>query len=347
VAPDRVGAFAALHEQQNIELVLFGGRSHHATGAVDDPGVPHDHVHQRDVYRLAASGHYRAVICGTAGRIALPAAWRGARRARVPFLLWSALWSHPRTVAHRLAGAPLLRRIYLDADAVITYGPHVTEFVVAHGAQAIAEAPQSVDGGFWSSAADAPRRLAPFTALSVGRAARYKGEPELLAAWAQSGLAPPAAALGLVGERSGDGGRLPAGVLALGAATPEQLRNLYAGSDVLVMAAIETRHAKEPWGLVANEAMSQGIPVIATDAVGAAAGGLVRDGQTGLVVPARDPIALANALTRLAGDESLRQKLGAQARAHVAAYTQEAWATGVTHGLRLAGAARDPAPPAA
>ena len=42
------------------------------------------------------------------------------------------------------------------------------------------------------------------------------------------------------------------------------------------------RHFREPWGLVANEAMNQGTPVIATDAVGAAAGGLVRHERNGL-----------------------------------------------------------------
>lgn len=335
--PDRVGAFAALHARENIELALFGGRSHHATGTVADLPVPHRQVSQRAVYRLAASGNYRAVICGTAGRIALPAAWRGARKARVPFLLWSALWAHPRTPAHRLAGAPLLKRIYRDADAVVTYGPHVTDFVIEFGAHAIAEAPQAVDLDFWCADAPDPERLAPFTAIAVGRSARYKGEPELLQAWTQSTLLPPAAALGLVGDRPASAAPLPTGVKALGAANPARLRNLYAGSDVLVMAAIETRETKEPWGLVANEAMAQGTAVIATDAVGAAAGGLIVDGETGLVVPAGDTGALAAALRRLAEDEPLRRRLADAGRKHVAAFSYEAWAQGMAHGLRLCG----------
>ena len=40
-----------------------------------------------------------------------------------------------------------------------------------------------------------------------------------------------------------------------------------------------TRETNEPWGLVVNEAMHAGLPVVATDAVGAAVGGLVRDGR--------------------------------------------------------------------
>ena len=66
VPPDRAGAFQALHEREGVELALFGGRSHHATGGVDDPGVPHRTIGQRDAYRLAASGAYRAVPAITA-----------------------------------------------------------------------------------------------------------------------------------------------------------------------------------------------------------------------------------------------------------------------------------------
>jgi hypothetical protein len=82
VPPDRAGAFQALHAAENIELALFGGRSHHATDAVADPGVPHRTIAQRDAYALAASHRYRAVIAGTAGRTALPAAWLGAHRGK-------------------------------------------------------------------------------------------------------------------------------------------------------------------------------------------------------------------------------------------------------------------------
>jgi glycosyltransferase involved in cell wall biosynthesis len=92
--------------------------------------------------------------------------------------------------------------------------------------------------------------------------------------------------------------------------------------------------------LVANEAMSQGIPVIATDAVGAAAGGLVEHERTGLVVPANDAGALAAALRRLHDDPPLRERLGAAARTAVAAYTHDAWAAGMARALAAAGGGR-------
>jgi glycosyltransferase involved in cell wall biosynthesis len=63
------------------------------------------------------------------------------------------------------------------------------------------------------------------------------------------------------------------------------------------------------------EAMAAGRPVIAT-----AVGGLpevVTDGVTGLLIPPRDPDALADALERLLSDPAGAQHLGANARAHV------------------------------
>jgi glycosyltransferase involved in cell wall biosynthesis len=343
VAPDRAGAFQALHAREDIMLGLFGGRSHHATAAVADPGVPFTTISQRDAYTLAASGRFRAVIAGTAGRTALPAAVLGARRAKVPFLLWTALWSHPRTPAFALAGTPLLRAIYRNADAVITYGPHVSAFVAQRGARNVHVAPQAVDVAFWSAPAPDPQRPpdAAFAALNVGRPARYKGIPELLGAWRLSGLGPPAAALTLVGEPDTGELDLPPGVTRAGRRDPTQLRNFYAGSDVLVMSAITTRDFTEPWGLVANEAMHQRLPVIATTAVGAAAGGLVRHERNGLVVPAGDTAALAGALRTLQQDPERRARLGAQAREDAAAHTFTAWAAGVSSALVSVGAAQE------
>ena len=104
-----------------------------------------------------------------------------------------------------------------------------------------------------------------------------------------------------------------------GPLAPEQVRSFYAGSDVVVVPSVPTRDFLEPWGLVVNEAFDQGVAVIASTAVGAAAGGLVRHEETGLVVPAGDADALAAALRRLHDDPELRARLGAAGRAAVAA----------------------------
>jgi len=342
VPPDRAGAFAALHAREGIELALFGGRSHHATAGVADPGVPHRHVAQRAVARLAASGRNRAVVCGTAGRVALPAAYAGARARGVPFVLWSALWADLETPAHRVA-RPLLRRIHRGAGAVATYGEHVSAYARAQGARSVHVAPQAVDNAFWGAGAAGATRPDAFTALYVGRHAPGKGVEVLLEAWAKGGLASrgDGAALRLVGVAPGElPGALPAGARAEGRHAPEAVRNFLARASVLVMPSVPTRSFREPWGLVANEAMNQRIPIIATDAVGAAAGGLVRHARNGLVVAAGDPAALAGALRTLRDDRALAARLGAAGAQDVAPYTFEAWAAGM--GAALACAATAP-----
>jgi glycosyltransferase involved in cell wall biosynthesis len=366
--PDRAGAFSLLHEREDVEFALFGGRLAHGTPRAPSPvggassatagsvrgepdlPFPHRHVSQGDVLGLARSRRYRAVVCSAAGRLALPGAWAGARAARVPLLLWTALWAHPRSVAHA-ASYIGLRRLYRSADAVVTYGPHVSSYVRARGARNVHIAPQAVDNAFWSTPAGRPEGAGwpPETGvkfLFVGRPVREKGLRVLLPAWRASGLAAPAAALVLVGVGSippwvsAGGAVAPFDVRAAGPVDAVQLRNFYATADVLVIPSIPTSTFREPWGLVANEAMNQRVPVIASDAVGAAAGGLVRDERNGLVVPAEDPDALAAALERMGTDATLRARLGEAAATDVTAFTHEAWAQGFSAALRSVGASR-------
>lgn len=78
----------------------------------------------------------------------------------------------------------------------------------------------------------------------------------------------------------------------------------------------------EGFGMVLLEAMSQRLPVVATP-VGCAPA-LVRDGETGLRVPPRDPAALAAALRRLLADAGLRRRLAAAAFEQVRGMTWRA-----------------------
>ena len=60
------------------------------------------------------------------------------------------------------------------------------------------------------------------------------------------------------------------------------------------------------------EAMALGTPVISTDVTGIPE--VLRDGETGLLVPQRNSVALAGAISRLAGDSTLRVRLADRAR---------------------------------
>jgi glycosyltransferase involved in cell wall biosynthesis len=336
VAPDRAAAFERLHERVGIELALYGGRHRHGAPPGAPPAtIPHRFVDQREIGPLVRSGAYRAVVAGTGGRVALPLAWRASRHSAVPFVFWAALWRTPRTAAH-LAALPLMRSIYRDCAAVVTYGAHVSAYVRAHGATRVVVAPQAVDNEFWSAPA-APRADERFAALFVGRPEREKGLAVALDAWRRAALD---ATLTLVGDL---GAATGARVVATGPLRPLELRNFYAACDVLVVPSISTRSFIEPWALVVNEAMNQGTAIIASDAVGATAGGLVRHGRNGLVVRERDPAALAHALSALAGDRRRAAMLGAAGRDDVRAYTFDAWADAFAHALQLAA----PQPPRA
>lgn len=71
----------------------------------------------------------------------------------------------------------------------------------------------------------------------------------------------------------------------------------------------------EPWGLVVNEAMAAGVPVVVSRRAGSAA--LVRDGQDGFVFDPASPAELTRLMARLAADSQMASRLGEGARARV------------------------------
>jgi glycosyltransferase involved in cell wall biosynthesis len=278
--------------------------------------------------------------------VAPVAGWAGARRAHVPVILWASLWAHPRTAAHAV-GYLALRRLYASADAVVTYGPHVSEYVKARGARNVHVAPQSVDNDFWRGGEPQAEPLldgwpgaAGTRFLFVGRDAPEKGLDVLEEAWRRASPSLGDSALVLAGGASVPTGLQAAGVTAVGALDKEMLRRVYAACHVLVVPSTATSTFREPWGLVVNEAMNKGLAVISSDAVGAAGGGLVRDGVDGLVVAAGDSAALAGAIERMAADPKLRRRLGDAGAVEVLGYSHEAWAEGFSEALATLGLSR-------
>lgn len=93
-----------------------------------------------------------------------------------------------------------------------------------------------------------------------------------------------------------------------------ELPAIFAMSSVFVL---PSRH--EAWGLIVNEAMACGLPVIVSDEVGCATD-LVQQEENGLIVPARDVSALTEALrTVLAPGNAAR--MGANSRARIAQWS--------------------------
>lgn len=102
-------------------------------------------------------------------------------------------------------------------------------------------------------------------------------------------------------------------VTFLGSRGQETLNRYYAAADVVVMPS-----QYESFGMVALEAMACGTPVIATDVGGLAQ--LIKEGETGFLVPNRDSIALAERLGQVLSDKELREYLGRQAAEYAKAY---------------------------
>jgi glycosyltransferase involved in cell wall biosynthesis len=271
-------------------------------------------------------GQYDVIIKCITGKFALPVSYLAARVRRKPFILWTNLWYHPDTVFHRIT-FPVTKWIYRHADAVVTFGIHIQKYLEGLGADAnrMFVSTQTVDSAIFGRAipAEDSRLLRASLGLEdehvilyVGRYDPIKGLEYLVQAIA---LVPSELKVHLIlvgdGERKGPIKELvkelniSSRVSFVGYVANVDLYKYYAMASVFVLPSITLRNAKEVWGLVINEAMNQSCPVIATDAVGAAVGGLVKDGITGFVVPERDAQAIADAIIKILSNPDLRESM--------------------------------------
>ena len=92
-------------------------------------------------------------------------------------------------------------------------------------------------------------------------------------------------------------------VYFMGFRNQTELSEFYAMADVFVLPSIQ-----EPWGLVVNEAMCFGLPVIVSDQVGAN-GDLVKHGINGYIYPCGSILMLADILRKLLTDKIERNKM--------------------------------------
>lgn len=105
-------------------------------------------------------------------------------------------------------------------------------------------------------------------------------------------------------------GPVPEGVAFLGPVEPGELPDLLAQSTVFALPTLQ-----EPFGLAFLDAMACGLPCVGTRVE--AVPEIVRDGETGLLVPPGDPVALSAALESLLADPARARAMGARGRARV------------------------------
>jgi glycosyltransferase involved in cell wall biosynthesis len=252
---------------------------------------------------LLVRGRFDVLVIGGYAVFAEQVAIAYARATRRPYMLH--VESHlgkPRRDAVARAKSIVLPHVIGAATAGLAVGSAARRYLEAYGlaAERIRILPNTIDVAAYGRASEAARanaaelrrerQLPDRYVLFVGRLVEAKGLSNLLAAHAS--LGPDGPELLVAGEGPlRDAVESAPGVTLLGFQETAPLIELYALADRLVVPSLD-----EPWGVVVNEALACGTPVVASDAVGAAAD-LIRDGIDGRIVPAGDVQALAAALT--------------------------------------------------
>ncbi len=290
-------------------------------------------------------GNYDVMVKCINGRFALPITYLIARLKRKPFVLWTGIWMRLQTPAHRFF-FPLTRYIYLHSDAIVVYGEHVKRYLISEGVQPerIFVAAHAVDNPVYATVVAAEHKAALLHKLNVpqdkrvilylGRLEQVKGLGYLLNAF--EALQRDDAILVLAGTGSSEEELrkfteqqgIADKVRFAGYVPQSEAITYYAIAWVSVLPSVTLPTGNELWGLVVNEAFNQGIPVIATEAVGAAAGGLVQNGVNGFVVPERNEVALGQALHAILEDPELRNRMSHSAKEIVTGWDNEKMVTG-------------------
>jgi glycosyltransferase involved in cell wall biosynthesis len=282
------------------------------------------------------------IVCGGYNYVASWRAMFWAQRNRVPFVLWT-----ESTARDFRSGDPLTeflkRRFLRRCHGFAVPGKSSAEYLRSYGIpdKMIFAAPNAVDTCFFAKRAEVIRKdgdthrqalhLPPHFFLFAGRLVPEKGVFDLLRAY--NTLAPELRKeMGLVFV--GDGAARstlqrraasisPGCIYFAGFAQREDLAAYYALADVLVFPT----HS-DPWGLVVNEAIACGLPVISSASAGCTAD-LVESGWNGRVVPAGEVDQLASAMDELGCDAKLRSLMGQRSRERNNQYSPEAWAAGI------------------
>ncbi len=360
IAPYRIPVFNALAQQKGLDLhVIFLSET---DASLRQWRVSKDEI--RFSYEVLPSWHFRAagqnillnrglwsslnrvspgsVICGGYNYVASWEAQLWARRRGAAFVLWSE--SNAQDQRRGYAGVEFLKSYFLKrCDGFVVPGKASFEYLQTFGfpASSMFVAPNAIDNCFFQREAENARRkgaalreklnLPPRFILFVGRLVPEKGVFDLIEAYAK--LEPELrSAVGLV--FAGDGVSraalmerakriTPGAVCCPGFAQREDLARLYALSEALVLPT----HS-DPWGLVVNEAMACGLPIIVTSVAGCAAD-LVEDGWNGSVVPAGDSGRLSLAMSSLLRQPEGRKRMAACSSERIQEYSPEACAQGL------------------
>lgn len=348
LSPTRIPLFDALAERFDLDVWILGDIRSVRAWPADAPGararirtLPHFSIPlgsrynvvvlnptlRRELARLKPD----AIVCCGWDTPAAFAAARYAKRTGTLFVLWSGSTASESTLLRRLT-RPLVRKLVRHANAWVAYGSRAKEYLVSLGAdpEKTCLAYNTVDLAEFAAACLAVNveemrsHLGIGTthvALYCGNLLELKGVGDLIDAFAQ--VRERDVTLVLVGSGKhepkyrarvrelGIDGR----VVFAGFVQRADMPAYYALGHVLILPS-----RSEVWGLVLNEALACGVPVIATDVCGATPD-LVRSGENGFVVPSRNPRALARAIDDYFAQPERHAAMREAARASIAPFT--------------------------
>ena len=368
ISPYRIPLFNALAGQPDIDLhVIFLAET--------DPSLRQWQIYKEEItfsYRVLSSwrrriGKYNlllnrgvtdalretaphVIICGGYSYIASWQCLYWSRSHRVPFLLWSE--SNQQDLRRGTRIVESLKKGFLShCTGFIVPGQSAREYLRSQVLKddTIFTAPNAVDNDLFSATADQARNdavqlreklaLPDRYFLFVGRLVAEKGVFDLLAAYAkledrlrkQIGLVFVGGGACREALEEQAGTILPGVVRFAGFVQRNELANYYALAQALVLPTLS-----EPWGLVVNEAMACGLPIIVSEVAGCALD-LVKPNWNGLLVSPGDTASLSAAMASFAVDPNVCQKMGFKSQYHISHFTPEVWAKSIACAIEVVG----------
>lgn len=237
--------------------------------------------------------------------------------------------THARLERHSLKR--LFRRFFLRGlftqvcHGGLAIGTRNAEFYAANGMpnERIILAPYSVDNDFFrEKSALSPAALSQlkkkhgipddlFLILFASKLSERKGCADLLEAYISLKAENPKAGLVIVGtgeleQTLRTRAASTRDVFFLGFKNQTEMPEMFGMSDVFVLPS-----RNEPWGLIINEAMACGLPIVASAEIGAVTD-LVRSGENGLLFEAGNVPELTANLKTMAADPARRRTMGAK-----------------------------------
>lgn len=342
-APYRIPLFNALAERVQLRVLFLAAQNPDRPYRLHDdeigfrwevvPGVDAKVggrwlVVNRGLWRRLAGSD--ALLLGGWNQPAYWSAFAWARALRRPVHVW--VESTPRDRRPEAGGA--LKQLFArGATGFVVPGRESERYVRSIAPAApIAIAPNAVDNAFFASRVGDRDQLRGELGLEgcvflyVGRLSPEKGVASLIRSFAQVEGAQLIVA-GTGPQEQELRAAAPPGVRFLGYVDRDEMPAWYAAADALVLPSVS-----EPWGMPLNEAAAAGLPLVATESVGAA-WELVDDGANGFRVPPGDDEALRASLGRLAADPDFRRRAGERSRELVAPLTPDRWAEAVAEAI--------------